>query len=481
MFVAMKTYSTLPAGLTAGLSACLLTCCIFCISSFGSSHTQAQYRFGVEESVEYAIENNPRFRNQAMVYDRTRLRVKDGVADYYPNIQGSFDYEYNFAIRRTIFPDFLSPTIYQVLERESLVPTQQRQFNVLPAQFGTSHVATVGLSVQQRLIDVGYILYLQGLSLSVPLAGASYDIARNELVSTVHASYYYVLIAEKQHALAEENTARLTRLLAETTLLYENGFAEKVDYQRITVQVNAAKIEQGELFNTVAQARRLLGYTLGLEVGTSIAITDSLTEVHLSERQEGVSLLEDENFLVHHPEYKVRILEEQLAKIAWRSQKGSLAPRLNFRANVGYNAGANVIGDLFASENWFFYGLVGLNMQVPIFQGFKLSTGIQQKKLSYIEAQNNIIDVQGRLLQEQAEAKANFTQRLAALAAQKENVTLSYEVYQISEKEYQQGVGSAKEVLDAALAYSSAQTDQYFALYNALVALSAYEKAVGSL
>ena len=83
-------------------------------------HAQPTLSFSLEESIAYALEHNLRFNNEALQVERASVATNQVLADGFPQINGVVDYDYNLAIRRTIFPDFLSPAIYGVLEQEDL-------------------------------------------------------------------------------------------------------------------------------------------------------------------------------------------------------------------------------------------------------------------------------------------------------------------------------------------------------------------------
>jgi outer membrane protein len=87
----------------------------------------------------------------------------------------------------------------------------------------------------------------------------------------------------------------------------------------------------------------------------------------------------------------------------------------------------------------------------------------------------NQIDLQ------QDQASKTFESYINTLRAQRENMQLSQEVYDVTVIKYQQGVGSNLEVINADADYKEAQTNYYAALYDALIASVELEKAYGKL
>ncbi|MFZ9717977.1 MAG: TolC family protein, partial [Chitinophagaceae bacterium] len=130
---------------------------------------------------------------------------------------------------------------------------------------------------------------------------------------------------------------------------------------------------------------------------------------------------------------------------------------------------------------WFPASIAGLNMQVPIFGGLQRHYRTKQASVR-LQQLNNTIEVtkQGIDLQ-LAQSKINFRNAIIDLEAQRKNMDLAQQVYQLSKKKYEQGVGSSFEVLDAENAIQTAESNYFRSLYNAAIAQIAYKRALGIL
>ena len=62
-----------------------------------------------------------------------------------------------------------------------------------------------------------------------------------EIAQAVTTAFYSVLVNEEGLALVNDNYDRLDSLLRETRLMFENGFAEKIDVNRVQVEFNNTK------------------------------------------------------------------------------------------------------------------------------------------------------------------------------------------------------------------------------------------------
>ena len=128
-------------------------------------------------------------------------------------------------------------------------------------------------------------------------------------------------------------------------------------------------------------------------------------------------------------------------------------------------------------NNWNF----GLNLSLPIFQGFALDAGIEQAKanLKTVQASNDAL-VQAVTLdvQQQYSSLEEARERIAATRAL---VDQSEETLKLAEGRYKQGVGSAVEITDARVGFYNAQTSYIQSLYDYQVAYARLKRAMGIL
>lgn len=67
---------------------------------------------------------------------------------------------------------------------------------------------------------------------------------------------------------------------------------------------------------------------------------------------------------------------------------------------------------------------------------------IQQAKLEFKKGENNLKNMQLAMELEGASAVLNYNNAISSLQIQKRNLELAQNVYDISQKKYEQGVGS---------------------------------------
>ncbi len=122
-----------------------------------------------------------------------------------PQINGSVTTSRFFEIPVTLLPDFVTPQVYGVLEKEGVqngsgnpVVSPNDPAQVFPAKFGVPWQASVGFSFQQLLFQPDVFVGLQARSTALKYADLNVKVMEDSIKSNVLRSYYGVLIAEKR-------------------------------------------------------------------------------------------------------------------------------------------------------------------------------------------------------------------------------------------------------------------------------------------
>jgi len=124
---------------------------------------------------------------------------------------------------------------------------------------------------------------------------------------------------------------------------------------------------------------------------------------------------------------------------------------------------------------------VGLNISIPIFDGYAKDSRIKQAKYTLIQTNNQISDLKLNIDNQVKQARINFETAIATLDNQKENRVLAESVYNQTKKKYETGTGSNLEITDAQTELITAETNYINSMYDAVIAKVDYYKAIGKL
>ncbi len=455
--------------------------------SFLNATAQQSIKVSVEEAVDYALKHTIELKNLQLDYENAVNRNREITGGALPQVNGSVQLSRLFAIPVTPLPDFITPQVYGVLEKEKvknsgtdqLITVPNQSPAIIPAQFGVPWNAQAGFTVQQLLFQPDVFVGLQARDAALEYAKNNIAVSEDKLRETVMNSYYLILVTEKQLTLVNDGIRRIEKLQNDIEQLYKNGFTEKIDIDRTRVALNNLRSTKAQLENTSQIGYALLKFNMGLSQKDTLLLTDQLNP-------ERINLdLQDEASFNYENRSEIKLLQtaQKLQQLDVKRNKLANAPTIAMFWNYNRQALRQEF-DFFKSGSaypWFPASIAGLNMQVPIFGGLQRHYRTKQANVK-LQQLNNTINLakQGIDLQ-LAQSKINFKNAMLDLEAQRKNMELAKQVYELSKKKYEQGVGSSFEVLDAENAIQTAESNYFRSLYNVAIAQIAYKRALGTL
>ncbi|MEM9833428.1 MAG: TolC family protein [Bacteroidota bacterium] len=386
-----------------------------------------------------------------------------------PQLSGSINYNNNYAIQTQFLPAVF------FAEDPNEVPADAPP---VPVRFGVNHTGTAGVSLSQMLFDGSYFVGLEAARTYTELSDKSYQQSKVEVAEQVTKAYYTVLVNRERQELVNSNFDRLDTLLRETRLMYENGFVEKIDVDRLLVQYNNSRAEQENTSRLTELSYYLLKFQMGIPVGQEITLAGNIQDIDFDPEIAAESEFQYEQ----RPEYAQILVNQELVQLDMKNNRVQYIPKLTANAAFGYNTGVDDFSEIASfSDQWFEYGFVGITLDIPIFDGLRKYHAIQKNKV-----QARQIELQSRFLRNQidleiAQARVDLQNSLDALEVQEENLDLAQEVFRVTNIKYQEGVGANLEVIEAENALQTAETNYFNALYNALIAKVDLKKSLGIL
>ena len=439
----------------------------------------AQTEMNIDRCIDYALKNNPSLKSAKLDEDNARAEINAVMGIGLPQINASAGMNYNFAIPSQFLPDFISPAVYGVLFGEQLL--EERDLGapqVFAAQFGVDYTAQAGLSASQMIFNGSYFVGLEASRVYSDLIKEQTQQTEADVKANVKKAAFAVMVNTERLSLLDASIRQIDKLIAETEALYDNGFVEKTDIDRLKVNRNNLRVEKQTAQNLIDIAMMGLKFQMGMPLDDQLIITDSLVETRVDPASLRKVKVEYENL----PEYRVLKVQEKLSLLDLRNKRVQRIPVINAIASYGANAGATTFGDAFDFENnWFENGLVGVSLQWNILDGFTRKNRIEQAKIQNQKVQIGINQLQQSIDLQVNQAARNLSTSYEAVQVQKENVELAEEVLRVSTIKYREGVGSNLEVSTAETELETAQTNYYAALYQLLVAKVDYERASGQL
>ena len=421
----------------------------------------AKHEFSIQQALEFAKKNNVQVKNALLDVRIQEQTNRDFTSAAYPQINGSFSLVDNVKAPVSLIPaEFFGGT-----------PGTYEKF-----PFGIKYNATAGISLDQILFDGQVFVGLQARKTAIDFSQKNVEVTEEMIKANIYKVYYQLVVGKTQIGLLDANIERLDKLLHDTREIYKNGFAEKLDVDKVSVQLANLQTEKEKALNQINNGYVGLKLLIGMPVRDWLVLTDT---VSYNQVLEGLPQLTDFKYS-DRKEYQYAELGIELNKFNIKRYKLSRLPTLSLNAYYNENAQRPKF-NFFNGGEWFPVSAITLRVNVPIFKGFSTRAKIDKATLELQKSINQRETLKLSIDNDIEIARNNFRTSIAALDFQKKNMDLAIAIYDQTKKKFESGVGSNLEINTAQTDLKAAQTNYITALYDAIIARIDFLKATGKL
>lgn len=441
------------------IAALMLMLCIGAMAQQPAQPPQI-HNLSVKETIDYAAKNNVQVQNALLNYKIQEQTNRSVTSMALPQVNGTMGLTDNILIPTTLLPgEFVNqPGKY------------------IPVQFGTQYNANVGASLSQILFDGQVFVGLKARKTALDYAQKGAELTEQNIRANVYKVYYQLLLSKTQMDLIDANIARADELLHNTNEMYKNGFAEKLDVDKASVQLSNLQSQKVETSFQIDRGYLGLKTLIGMPIRDSIHLTDTLTY----EMVRDASLNAQDYKYTDRRDFQLLDINKRLNEFDVMRYKKMYIPTATANANISTNAYRTEF-DIFGGGHWYPSSYIGLTINVPIFDGFLKDANIQKAKITMKQTENQMEALKITIDNDVKEAQLRFAAAMALLDVQKKNMDLATSVYEQTRKKFEQGIGSNTEITSAQTDLQSAQTNYFQALYNTVAAKIDYQNAIGKL
>jgi outer membrane protein TolC len=433
----------------------LLSLCVLAQSaSDGFRHD-----FNLQECIDYAFQHQDSIKNAKLDVESADHRVKGATGMGFPQISGTANLQDFLQIPTQLLPgDFFGqPGVF------------------IPIRFGVKYQSSIGVNVSQILFDGTYLV---GLSASKTYKELSQrNLTRTKIAARIAISkaYYQVLVSGEQLKLIDANLNQLKQQLDETIQLNEQGFAEKIDVDRLRVLYNNLNTDRANSLRMLALGYQILKFQIGMPLRDVLIIRDKIEDVFIENDVELVK--EDSTAYKNRIEYKLLETAKALNELQVKRYKNENLPKLSAFGNHNISYQDDSFKKLFDTN--YPSTIIGLTLNIPIFSGFQQLNKIRQAKIEVQKSQNNLEAAEKGIDLQIHQARAQYDNGVESLANQKSKIALAQEVLRVSKIKYEEGVGSSIEVTQAQTALQEAENNYIQALFTVLISKVDLQAALG--
>ena len=432
------------------------------LTSF-SLKSQSQ-KLSLSECIDLAIENNENLKNSILEEKISKALSNEYLSIGFPQINFDGGIKYNHEVPKSLLDiSRFMPGVPEGTEQE--------------VQFGQAYDGRVDLFVNQMIFNGSYFV---GLSAAKELIKLSEKMTERNVIDiheSVSKAYYTTLNTKSRVDLVNSNIDRLDALLKQTKSLYENGFVEKLDLDRIQVSFNNLKSEKIKADRLYDLSLAVLKFQIGISVDKKIELIEEFNE----ELVTAFTFDLNEFDYSKRIEYSILQTDKNLKFYELKNNRSQYLPQVYANYNYGYNTSASQSNIFFESDRWKKFGTFGLQVIVPIFDGFLKRSRINQSKFKIEQVENQMLFLERSINLQINQSLAAYQNSKESLKIASDNLVLAQDVYFASEKKYAQGVGSNLELIDSNNSLKIAQNQYYNSLYESIISIIDIKKTLGIL
>jgi outer membrane protein len=339
--------------------------------------------------------------------------------------------------------------------------------------------AGAGVALSQLLTDFGRTTNLVASSKLREKAEQSNALATIEdIVMATDQAFYNALEAQALLRVAQQTVTTRQSVEHQVSELANNKLKSNLDLTFAEVNLSQAKLLQLDAQNNVDSTIAALTSILAFDNNVQYELADDKTEAPSPPPEIDVLV---RTALQQRPDLQALHYNQQAAEKFHRAQRDQLFPVISA---LGVAGGSPVRPDCFGGcfPNYFvssWYGAIGVNINIPIFNGFLFSAQASEASFKAQAAAETSRDLRDRIVRDVRTAwLASNTafQRIGVAAELAKQADLSLN---LAQGRYQLGLGSIVELSQAQLQQTDAAIGYVNAQYQYRLALSTLNFEIG--
>jgi outer membrane protein len=331
--------------------------------------------------------------------------------------------------------------------------------------------AAAGATLMQMITDFGRTSNLvQSASLTRQAAGQTEESARQTILLEVDEAYFATEAAESVRKTAQAVLDFRRVSLRQLTALAQSQLRSTLDVQFAEVLVSEAEMALVRAESSARKARAQLAASMGEDGETNYTLVDG--PLPAEPDPEPASYLNAA--IASRPELKALRLRSDSARHYAQAERDLNYPTVDALGT----AGEIPIHDSTLHRD---YGAIGVNINVPIFNGRLFSARAAEAKLDAAAADQDAAEQQVQITREVRSSWADARDAFEEIEVAQRLVGEANTAMHLAQARYDAGLGSIVELNQAELNQTSALITAASTRYNYLRAIAALQYAVGDL
>ena len=429
--------------------------------------TAVQAQPALESYVQEGLKSNQVLQQKSISLQQAQQSLQIARTYFLPSVTLLGDYTSGEGGRSIAIPigDLLNPvytSLNQMTNSDAFPHVENVKQNFFPRNFYDARVRT-----SMPIINTDLYLNRTIQSQQVMMKEFEVELYKRELVLNIKEAYYNYLSAVAAVGIYESGLGLVNKNVAINESLLRNGKSLPANYLRSKSEAERVKSELNSAQNKVANAKKYFNFLLNKDLDSPInATVDDLQEAAIADTTASTVQQREELQMIQ----TARAINQS----SLRMNRLSRVPKVNAFIDLGSQA-----------SNWQVnhdsrYYLVGVNLSLPLFQGFRNNMNIRQSKLEIQKTEFNLQNTTRQLQLSVSIARNNLHTTIQNYAASQEQLKSAQSYFNLIDKGYQQGVNTLIEFLDARNQLTASQLQQSLRLFEMLTAQARLERETAS-
>ena len=425
-----------------------------------------QKELTLKEAIRYALENKADAEKARLEVTKSEYKIQEVRANALPSISASGGMVYNPKLQAT----YIDGSTFAF-------PGMPASNEPIKMEMGQKWSANAEAKLTQVLFNQTVFMGLKAARTTREFYMLNQQLTENEIIEKVAQAYYQVYQTRQTLENIESNLALTEKTANVVKGLNQSGLSKKIDVDRTTVAVNNLKSARQQALNGVQLSENALKYMIGMPMNEVITLPKEGFEANYD-------LAFEKGNSNTRIELQVLEKQKQLLDLNTKVQRAALYPSLALQATYGYLSMGPKTPIIYGKKDKVYgadYSAITLGLKIPIFSGFGTRAKIRQAQIESQALEATLKDTRLAMDLAYENAHSRLTNNLLTIDSQKENVKLAEEVLLNTQNNYQQGLASLTDLLEAERSLSDAKNNYTNALLDYKLAEIQLLKSQGKL
>ena len=399
-------------------------------------------RLTIQDAESLGLKNNPQISVYRLLALASGQVTRENKAAYYPTVYGSL-------------------TAADANEASRLAAGNLNSPRLLTRAAG-------GVALSQLITDFGRTNNLvAAAALRAKASDMNTAATVDQIRLAVDQAFYNALQANAELQVAQQTVNARQDVSDQITALFNNKLKSQVDVSFADANLAQAKLLLLDAQDNYQGSLSVLSEVLGYPTQRQFDLVD--TETQPTAPPENVSQLVDEAFS-NRPEIAAQDYEFQAAQHFQKAERDLLLPSIEALGVVGRAPYGSSYSGAAAFPSW--YGAVGVNVNIPIFNGFLYPARSREAALRAQSSQEQLRDLKDRIANDVRTSWLNTVNAYSKISVTQQFVHQANLALDLSQTRYNLGLGSIVELSQAQLQQTEAQIQFAAAKYQYRIAQS---------